>query len=105
MKQFRQGDVLLRAVEAIPPRAKPVPPDGDRVVLAYGEVTGHAHAFAAARVSLLREGRTGRSFLTVVEGGARLRHEEHDPILVPAGSYEFIRQREYTPTLVQVVAD
>ena len=83
-RQYRQGDVLLRAVEAIPLGAKPVPKEGDRVVVALGELTGHAHAFAAAGVRMLHEKGSGRSFLLIGEGGAPLCHEEHDPILVEA---------------------
>jgi hypothetical protein len=67
------------------------------VVVAEGELTGHAHAFPAKRVKLFRERQSHRSFLTVVEGGAPLRHEEHGSILVPEGFYELRRQREYAP--------
>ena len=95
--QYRQGDVLLCAVDQIPPGAKRVPRDGDRVVVAEGELTGHAHAFPAKRVKLFRERQSQRSFLTIVEGGARLSHEEHGTILVPAGHYQLRRQREYAP--------
>jgi hypothetical protein len=69
--QYRHGDVFLRAVAAIPDDAKPVEPDRGRTVLAYGEVTGHAHAFApGSRVALFREdgaggGLRGASFLRV----------------------------------------
>ncbi len=52
---LRQGDVLLSAVKAIPAGAKPVPRDAGRVVLAYGEVTGHAHAVMEAECELLEE--------------------------------------------------
>jgi hypothetical protein len=103
--QYRQGDVLLCAVDAIPVGAKPVPKDGDRVVVARGELTGHAHAFAAAGVRMLHEKGSGRSFLLIGEGGAPLCHEEHDPILVPRGSYELIRQREYAPRAPRLVRD
>jgi hypothetical protein len=103
--QYRQGDVLFCAVDAIPVGAKPVPKDGDRVVVARGELTGHAHAFAAAGVRMLHEKGSGRSFLLIGEGGAPLCHEEHDPILVPRGSYELIRQREYAPRAPRLVRD
>jgi hypothetical protein len=39
---YRQGDVLLVAVPAIPEDARPLPRDEGRVVLALGEATGHA---------------------------------------------------------------
>ena len=103
--QYRQGDVLLCAVDEIPPRAKRVPRDGDRVVVAEGELTGHAHAFPAKRVKLFRERQSQRSFLTIVEGGARLSHEEHGSILVPEGCYELRRQREYAPAAPRRVRD
>ena len=103
--QYRQGDVLLCAVERIPSDVKPVPRAGDRVVVAEGELSGHAHVFAADRVSVLREKASLRSFLLIGEGGAPLRHEEHDPILVPEGQYELRLQREYAPRGPRRVGD
>ncbi len=41
---IRQGDVLLVPVKSLPIGAKEIPLDKGRIVLAYGEVTGHAHA-------------------------------------------------------------
>jgi hypothetical protein len=103
--QYRQGDVLLCAVEAIPFGAKPVPKDGDRLVVALGELTGHAHALAAAQAQMFREKGSGRSFLVIGDGGAPLSHEENDPILMPAGRYELRRQREYAPQTPRLVGD
>jgi hypothetical protein len=97
MRQYRQGDVLLRRVEAIPPRARPLAAEAGRVVVARGELSGHAHAFFAAEATMFRQGRSGRVFLEIARPGARLWHEEHVPILVPAGRYEVLRQREYRP--------
>lgn len=42
--QIRQGDVLLQAIDKLPAGCSEIKPDGNRIVLAYGEVTGHAHA-------------------------------------------------------------
>ena len=39
----RQGDVLLFRVSELPKGAKDVTPKNGDVILAYGEVTGHAH--------------------------------------------------------------
>ena len=44
MKQIRQGDVQLQQVAKMPRDCTEITPDGNRIVLAYGEVTGHAHA-------------------------------------------------------------
>ena|SRR5437660_2515050 len=95
-RQYRQGDVLLCAVDEIPSTATPVSSAGDRVIIALGELTGHAHAFAASEARLFRDA-SGRSFVAIAEDDAALLHEEHDPIQVREGRHELRRQREYTP--------
>jgi len=71
-------------------------PQGGRVVIAVGELTGHAHDFDAEDVQLFwQKGRRGRSFLKVA-ADAELRHEEYaSSISVTNGRYELRRQREY----------
>lgn len=104
---YRQGDVMVRQA-TIPQSALIAEPSSQRVVLAYGAVTGHAHAIdvAEAREYIMAEAAgVVRRFLRVFEGGATLRHEEHDPILLPAGDYEIVQQREYTPEAIRNVAD
>jgi hypothetical protein len=44
--KHRQGDVSIFTIASIPAAAKDVTPK-NRIVLAHGEVTGHAHAIAA----------------------------------------------------------
>jgi hypothetical protein len=97
--QYRQGDVLLIAVDAIPGRAVPVPRDQGEVVLAYGEVTGHRHAIAEPHAELLAlpDQEVERRFLRIVGDKALLQHEEHDTITLPPGTYQVVRQREYVP--------
>ena len=46
---IRQGDVLILPVDKLPDGCTEVPNDKGRIVLAYGEVTGHAHAIADHR--------------------------------------------------------
>ncbi len=99
---FRQGDVLLISVDEMPSNMVPVEPDGDRVVLAYGEVTGHAHALSTAGAALY-ENPEGR-FLRLVQPSA-LVHEEHSTINLAPGVYRVVRQREYTPREVRFVTD
>jgi len=53
--QARQGDVLLVPVAQIPDGARRVKRERGRVVLAWGEVTGHAHAIASSAATLLRD--------------------------------------------------
>ena len=53
MDQIRQGDVYLIPVVAIPATATPVAREAGRLILAHGEVTGHAHAILAPDAELL----------------------------------------------------
>lgn len=103
MRQFRQGDVLL--IETQVPRAgfKHVPRENGRIVLAYGEATGHAHAILDEDVKLLQLG--DERFLRVGDGGSTVRHEEHAPVAVPAGGYKVVRQSEYAPEEIRNVGD
>lgn len=105
---FRQGDVLIVPVpeESVPQHAVDAagePRDArGRMVLALGEVTGHAHALVAPG-KLVRTG-AERMLLHLPEGG-RLSHEEHAAIPLPRGWYRVVRQREYTPSAIRIVAD
>lgn len=101
-KQYRQGDVFITKVDSIPAGAKPQEKTENRVVLEYGEVTGHAHAIAADEATIYIEG--ARRFLEVC-AKATLRHEEHGPIELEQGVYEFNRQREYHPEEIKYVLD
>lgn len=104
---FRQGDILLIPVKAIPAAIKPVDPENGRVVLAHGEVTGHHHSFVMAeRIALFREdGSGGGLFLTVSGDTAPLTHQEHRTLDIPAGMHEVRRQREYHPAALRQVED
>jgi hypothetical protein len=90
----RQGDVLVIAVDGIPADAALVVRDGGRVVLAYGEVTGHAHAIRAREASLLE---LGPDRYLRVSAPVTLEHEEHAAIGLPPGTYRVVIQREYVP--------
>jgi hypothetical protein len=102
---YRQGDVLLRKSRKSLADAKPVARDRGRIVLAYGEVTGHAHAIDDALAELFEE-KDGQLYLRVDAGaGVDLVHEEHETITVPPGIYRVTRQREYSPEAIRQVAD
>lgn len=107
LPMYRQGDVGITQVAAIPPNAIAVENTG-RIVLAYGEVTGHAHAIAEPEAREFTHAEAGgivRRFLQVFDRGATVRHEEHAPIPLPPGFYEITQQREYTPEAIRNVAD
>ncbi|MFC5664894.1 hypothetical protein ACFP3U_18130 [Kitasatospora misakiensis] len=107
---FRQGDVLLVPVgEAVLPARvgslAPQPRDArGRLVLALGEVTGHAHAVVGPGELRRESGPFGVAWLHLPEGG-RVVHEEHAAIPLAKGWYRVVRQREYMPGAVRVVAD
>lgn len=44
-QQYRQGDVLIERVASLPSNLTKQKPEAGRIILAHGEVTGHAHAF------------------------------------------------------------
>ncbi|WP_254205723.1 hypothetical protein [Nocardia alni] len=106
---YRQGDVLIvpladEAVPASAARTAPEPRDSrGRLVLALGEVTGHAHAIAGPG-TLICEASSSSPLLHLPEGG-RVVHEEHAAIVLPKGWYRVVRQREYVPGAFRIVAD
>jgi hypothetical protein len=107
---IRQGDVLVRRVQELPEGATEVAPDPERgVVLAYGEVTGHAHVLTPTKTRMWEA--AGQRYIDVVEpdtlrhttpGGGQADHEPHS--LAP-GVYEVLIQREYHPDELRSVAD
>jgi hypothetical protein len=107
---YRQGDVLIVPTEesALPPHIGDAPQEPrdarGRLVLALGEVTGHAHAVAGPGRLIREAGLFGPMLLHLPDGG-RVVHEEHAAISLPKGWYRVVRQREYLPGSVRVVAD
>lgn len=101
---IRQGDVLVIDVDSIPEDAQPEKTD-DRVVLAYGEVTGHAHAIYGGGATMFRAPQNRGTFLKIVKPAVGLSHEEHTKIPLDKGIKRVIRQVEYSPEELRTVAD
>lgn len=104
---IRQGDVMLVPIAKLPKNAVAMDPDDrGRVVLAEGEVTGHAHALPFGGAVMFREDGSGSGarYLSVSAPTA-LSHEEHSTHVVPLGPYRVIRQREYDDMEARRVAD
>ena len=124
MIQLRQGDVQLQQVSALPDGCSEIAPKGNRIVLAHGEVTGHAHAvydhitLTPAAADEIAENAIARAqskaklwlapngdrFLQVSET-VTLKHEEHTAHTLPPGVYKLPVQVEYAPSELQRVAD
>lgn len=113
-QQIRQGDVFLRPTTDRPSAQARKVTDKGRVILAYGEVTGHAHEVIGVSTGVdnadpvpameLFQEPDGRRLL-VVNRASEMRHEEHGKIAIPAGGYEVVQQREYTPEAIRNVQD
>lgn len=67
---YRQGDVSLHPVAALPTTAQKVKDP----VLAYGEATGHQHRVVGDQVCVFADG-DGQKFVEVGDSGARLVHD------------------------------
>lgn len=104
-RTIRQGDVALFPVSQLPAGCTEIPNDNGRIVLAHGEVTGHAHAIAdhvtmdpaaageimqaaiARAKARLWQSPSGDRYLEVREP-VSLSHEEHSTHVIPPGIYE-----------------
>ncbi len=97
---WRQGDVLISAIEQIPRGAT----KRRDCVLAEGEITGHSHRVDQPGAAALFE-HEGRLYLRVLAGEAKVVHQEHGPITLGQGLYTVWQQREYSPESVRTVND
>lgn len=94
-QMFRQGDVLIVAVDTIPNDAADVKRTKRGIVLQEGSATGHAHAIKQ-RAASLHATDDGARYLHVVEP-VDLTHEEHTTITIPAGDYRVSIHHEHSP--------
>ncbi len=124
MKIIRHGDVVLMEVsqgmENVMENKYARHVEGEELILAEGEVTGHHHRLTTHDGDVLINSWRGAAMVkkdhvsvstyrpfgerdksgqdnTIVfrlMTGAKLSHEEHDPIDVPAGDWVVINQRE-----------
>lgn len=92
-----QGDVAIAAIPSLPDGVTPVPAVDKGLVLAYGETSGHAHAFRdTEHVELYAAANDdSRRYLVVKNKPATLFHEEHELIEFDPGIYEVFTQKEY----------
>ncbi|MBK8772236.1 MAG: hypothetical protein IPM06_17685 [Rhizobiales bacterium] len=103
MKVIRQGDVLLVKVAAMPADVTAISQDKGRVILAHGEVTGHAHQIAEPTKAKLWSAGAER-FLQVMEKTS-LKHEEHSAAQLDVGIYHVAIQTQFTPQELRSVVD
>ena len=110
---FAQGDILIECLDDAPVSGVIVPPDADGcTVIAEGELTGHRHVIFD-QVTMFRDDGLARDIpdglyvthLRVDAPTALLKHDEHDDIALPRGTYRIRRQRELEPDDARIVAD
>jgi hypothetical protein len=100
-KMYRQGDVMLVRDDNAHPTGEKEKPVNGRVILAYGEATGHHHSLDCQVADLFG----GDKPVLVVKEPTTLDHQEHANIEVAPGIYWVTRQREYTPSEIVRVRD
>ncbi|NJL15453.1 MAG: hypothetical protein HC913_22225 [Microscillaceae bacterium] len=106
-KIYRHGDVILFKIEQSSLPRMQAGQATSELVLAYGEMTGHAHRLkGAVEVLPLEKESEDKIFFRVTER-ALLSHEEHDTILLEPGYYLKVNQVEYNPFegIVQFIRD
>ena len=95
LNQIRQGDVLLIAVDM----GIPAGTEGKaEVILAEGEITGHAHRLTGGVIYEWEAG--GQRYVRVAgDKPGKLSHEEHDPlpasVVAPETTYRIVQQHEW----------
>lgn len=87
--QVRQGDLLIEVSE-LPKEARKL----ETQVVAYGEVTGHAHRVEGNGV--LFADAEDNTYIQTGDNVSTLIHDEHGPISLPKNQIlKVTRQREY----------
>jgi hypothetical protein len=96
---YRQGDILLVAVETMPKSVVRIEPESGRLILARGETNGHHHSVAeidAEGFATAGTARQAEMYLKVWRQTA-LEHQEHDAQVLTPGIYRVHLKREYVP--------
>lgn len=105
MKTFNricaQGDVMIMKIDEAPSTEgmKKVDPEGGKLIVTHSE-TGHHHVLDRDAAEMFQSTDNELESLLFLKRDAELTHlrshDTHESILIKAGSYKVIRQREYT---------
>lgn len=98
MNYYQQGDILLKEAE-LPVNGEKLP----HLILLKSPTTGHEHKFAVGSAAILLRTEGGELYADVAEP-AQLVHEEHLPITIPPGIWQFEQVREFDMELMEVRA-
>jgi hypothetical protein len=86
---YQQGDVTFQKVEKV---SGMVQKPKARIIVAQGSSTGHAHAINDKSVAVIMDDET--MYLSS-DKDTTVSHEEHNPVVLPAGNYVVGHIREY----------
>lgn len=105
--QLQQGDVVLQRVDIDISQASKVKKDSRGIVLAEGEVTFHYHGIECEEddAELIRIGE--RMLLNVKAESVTLKHQEHKPVKIDRGIWEFgqVIEKDWFMNMVRKVVD
>lgn len=106
MKTIQQGDVVMKSIQEFPKGERVLDDQMKSKILAYGEVTGHAHRLADAD-NAVETFRILNVIYMNVKRPTMLGHEEHKPIEIPPGKYEIgiVRETDHMAGVTRQVAD
>ena len=102
-KVYGHGDVIVKQTESIPEGARKKDPIRGYNVLAYGEITGHAHCLVSNKTELMEY--QGFTYLRCLDD-VELRHQKldgsqakdaHKTIVIGKGNYQIgiIKEFDY----------
>jgi hypothetical protein len=87
---YQQGDVLITEIDYDVKGTKL-----DHLTLAEGEATGHHHSIVEGLGKLIMM--DNLMHLQIFSDVAKLKHQEHNEIILPKGNYKIDIIREYDP--------
>ena|SRR3990167_10177061 len=100
IKHIRHGDVLLTKIDTLP-EGKEIQHKGQHI-LAWGEVTGHAHRLTVKDKDDMKVVESGGITFISLVAPAPLTHEEHRQLEIPSGIWKLTFEREFDPCLESI---
>lgn len=91
---YQHGDVLIKS-SVIPQEAKREK-IADKVILAEGEITGHAHVLTDVK-DKVETFKHGNALYMRVKQPVIVKHEEHKSLTIQPGDYMIDRVKEFDP--------
>lgn len=108
INHYRQGDVALVKISKPTVKLEEINVKG-RVILAYGEATGHHHSINVLERPDIKfykvKEQEQTHMLFIPDLPATLEHQEHGAIVLEPGWYQIENQVEYDPEGERRVAD